>query len=334
MNMKEDEIFQIAFENLHNNIGIIAYWKKGNEKELDGQITINVEGHLLTFNAIIKRELRNHQLSKVFDQAKQYHPLIVIANHIFPKIKEAFRERHITYLETNGNIYLHHKQTTIWIDTNKHIQVEKVKGNRAFTKTGLKVIFHFLLNEHFINQTYRKISSQTKVGLGNINYVMKGLKEMGFLVKLDKENYKLINKKELLEKWIDGYDEKLKPAIKIGTFRFLKQDNFQNWRWIELSSGKSWWGSEPAGDLLTGYLRPEELTIYTTETRNELIKNYKLIPDEKGNVKVYKKFWQEDEDNGNFVPPLLVYSDLINADDKRCQETGRMVYKKFLQNNF
>ena len=104
--------------------------------------------------------------------------------------------------------------------------------------------------------------------------------------------------------------------------------------WIELSSGKSWWGSEPAGDLLTGYLRPEELTIYTTETRNELIKNYKLIPDEKGNVKVYKKFWQEDEDNGNFVPPLLVYSDLINSDDSRCQETGVMVYKKFLQNNF
>ena len=56
--------------------------------------------------------------------------------------------------------------------------------------------------------------------------------------------------------------------------------------------------------------------------------------DEKGNVIVYKKFWQNEEENDNFVPPLLVYADLINSDDSRCQETGVMVYKKFLQNNF
>jgi hypothetical protein len=74
--------------------------------------------------------------------------------------------------------------------------------------------------------------------------------------------------------------------------------------------------------------------IYTNETRNELMKNYRLIPDEKGNVIVYKKFWQNEEENDNFVPPLLVYADLINSDDSRCQETGVMVYKKFLQNNF
>lgn len=120
----------------------------------------------------------------------------------------------------------------------------------------------------------------------------------------------------------------------IGTYRFLKETEFNNWRWIELNNGKTWWGGEPAGDLLTGYLRPAELTLYTNETRNELMKNYRLIPDEKGNVIVYKKFWQNEEENDNFVPPLLVYADLINSDDSRCQETGVMVYKKFLQNNF
>jgi len=331
--MREDEIVQIAIENLQNNSGIIVNWVKGNESGIDGQVTLIVEEKNLNFYAEIKQELRNHQLPQIFNQAVQYYPLMVIANHIFPKIKEDLRQRQIAYLEANGNIYVHHNNTTIWIDTKKTIKNEKGTDNRAFTKTGLKVIFHFLINENIVNQTYREIASQTNVGLGNINYVINGLKELGFLIKLDKDNYKLMNKRELLNKWIDAYDERLKPSIKVGTFRFLKQEDFTNWKMIPLRNGRTWWGGEPAGDLLTGYLRPAELTIYTTEQRNELIKNYRLIPDELGNVKVYKKFWQYDEVNDNIVPPLLVYADLINANDKRCHETAIKIYEQLIQPN-
>lgn len=307
--MKEDEIIQLAIENLQKNSGIIANWLEENNSKGDGQVTIKIEEQILRFTAEIKQELRNYQLPQIFDQAKQSDHFIVIANHIFPKIKEDFRKRKIAYLEANGNIYLHHYNTTIWIDTKKPIQNEKVKDNRAFTKTGLKVIFHFLLNENLINQTYREIASQTNVGLGNINYIFNGLKEMGFLIKIDKDNYRLINKKELLNKWIDAYSERLQPSIKVGTFRFYKHEDFTNWKTIALKNGKTWWGGEPAGDLLTGYLRPAELTLYTNEQRNDIIKNYRLIPDEQGNVKVYKKFWQYDEVNDNIVPPILVYTD-------------------------
>lgn len=331
--MKEDEIIQIAIENLQNNVGITADWKKLDEREFDGRITIKVEDQVLNFNAEIKQELRNHQLPQIFDQANNFHPLMVIAKHIFPKIKEEFRHRQIAYLETNGNIFLHQNSITIWIDTKKPIQLAKEKGNRAFTKTGLKVLFYFLLNENFINQPYREIARETNVGLGNINNIMNGLKEMGFLLKQDKDQNRLINKKELLTKWIDAYDERLKPAISIGTYRFLNEDDFFNWRKLKLTNGKTWWGGEPAGDLLTNYLRPEELTIYTNEARNELIRNYRLIPDEKGNVRVYRKFWQFDEENNNIVPPLLVFADLINKDDKRCHETALKIYEQFIEQN-
>lgn len=331
--MKEDEIIQIAIENLQKNVGIIANWRKFDENELDGQMTIQIEGQILNFNAEIKQELRNHQLPQVFDQANNFHPLLVIANHLFPKIKEELRQRHIAYLEANGNIFLHMNNITIWIDAKKPIQFKNGKLNRAFTKTGLKVLFYFLLNENFINQPYREIAREANVGLGNINNVMNGLKEMGFLIKQEKDYNRLVKKKELLDKWIVAYDERLKPTISMGTYRFLKEDDFVNWRKLKLTNGKTFWGGEPAGDLLTEHLRPAELTIYTYEARNELIKNYRLIPDEKGNVRVYKKFWQYDEVNYNLVPPLLVYADLINDNDKRCHETAIMIYEQFIQQN-
>lgn len=329
--MTEHEIIDIALENLQKNAGITGRWEENGPRGLDGLLDIVVENQNIRLNIEIKSELRNHQLPAIMEQAAQYGNLMVVANNIFPKIKEELRKNKIAYLETNGNIWLQKNGILLWVDTQKPVNEIKNKGNRAFTKTGLKVVLHFLLQEQDINLPYRDIAAITGVGLGNVNYIMTGLKEMGFLVKMDKKQYKLINKKELLEKWMTAYAERLQPALKIGTFRFLKDEDFLNWKSLRLQNNKTWWGGEPAGDLLTNYLRPAILTLYTTETRNDLIKNYRLIPDEKGNVKVYKKCWYYDEVNEIIAPPLLVYADLMNVGDRRCMETAQKVYDELLQ---
>src|ERR1035437_6918498 len=104
--MKENEIAHIALENLQKNVGITGRWRDFGPKELDGQVEIIYENQTITFNAEIKQELRNHQLPQIFALANLFKPLIVIAQRIFPKIKEELRGKHIAYLEVNGNIYL------------------------------------------------------------------------------------------------------------------------------------------------------------------------------------------------------------------------------------
>ena len=66
------------------------------------------------------------------------------------------------------------------------MEQEKEKVNRAFTKTGLKVIFHFLLNEEIVNYSYREIARLAEIGLGNVSNVMNGLKQDGYLLKMNK----------------------------------------------------------------------------------------------------------------------------------------------------
>jgi hypothetical protein len=329
--MGKDNIINTAIENLNKNAGVVAHWDDLPGKKIDGKLTVQLGKQTIKLYADVKQELRQHQVPMLEKIAAEHKPFMIVAKHIFPKIKEELRQKNIAYLEANGNIWLQQKGAMLWLEGQKPIAAERGKGNRAFTKTGLIVVFQFLLNEQFVNKPYREIAGQTKVGLGNINYVMNGLKEMGFLIKVNKNEYKLTNKKELLDKWMVVYAERLKPALKIGTFRFLKEEDFTNWKKLPLLKNKTWWGCEPAGDILTNYLRPEELTIYTTETRNDLIKNYKLIPDEKGNVKAYKKFWQQDEANDKIVPPLLVYTDLINTNDRRCMQTAQKIYDEYLQ---
>ncbi|MBS1632614.1 MAG: hypothetical protein JST10_08580, partial [Bacteroidetes bacterium] len=218
MNNREYKIIDIALENLQKNAGITGDWEEYGQKELDGQIKLVIENQPLKFNAEIKQELRNHQLPRIIDQAQRIGPLMVVANRIFPKIKEELRHNHIAYLEANGNIYLKQGGIMLWLDGQKPVQTITEKGNRAFTKTGLKVLYHFLLDEQLVQLRYREIANITDVALGNLNYIMNGLKKLNFLIEVRDQTFRLNNKKELLQKWMVAYEERLKPALLLGTF--------------------------------------------------------------------------------------------------------------------
>lgn len=328
-------IIQKALEHLENNTGILASWNDTGPEELDGIITFEYNGFKYTAYVEAKKEVRNHQLPQLLRLKDQYYPLLVIADYIFPKIKEELRSEGIGYLETNGNVFFSQDNILLWLDGQKRILSDKAKSGRAFAKTGIKLVFNFLREETLINLTYREIANKTGIGFGNINFIMTDLKNQGFILKADKDTYKLTRKKELLNKWMEAYGIKLKPSLLIGKFRFLKNEDFFNWRSLPLKDKETRWGGEPAGDLLTNYLKPAELTLYTTEKRSELISHYRLVPDNNGNVIIYQKFWLDNDGyNDNFVPPLLIYVDLVNTGDRRCLETAKKIYDDCLQNKF
>ena|ERR1043166_3489454 len=58
---------------------------------------------------------------------------------------------------------------------------------------------------------------------------------------------------------------------------------------------------------------------------------YRLVPDQNGNVQVYKKFWKRDEANYDLVPPELIYADLLNTGDPRNIETAQKISDKLLK---
>lgn len=332
--MTNETIIQTALDNLQRYAHIRGKWVDYGAGKTGGRATLFVNNKKLMLQTEIKKEVRNLQIPEIERKAEEYPGFLLVAERIYPKLKEELRRKNIAYLEINGNIYLNKQNIYIWIEVNKPVIAPKKIGNKAFTRTGLKVIFQFFLDNTLINQPYRTIAEKTGIALGNVNNIMNALKEEGFLLKLDRKKYKMINKKELLAKWMTAFADKLQPALQVGTFRFLKKEDFTGWERLPLHKGKTWWGGEPAGDILTRYLHPGELTLYTDETRNELIRHYRLIPDEKGNVRAFKKFWQLEDEGSNIVPPLLAYVDLMNTNDRRCRETAEKLYEQYLQNEF
>lgn len=331
--MNEIDILNNAIHNLEKNVPIDWDWKTidhNKDKGVDGELSIIVNNQQKIFFVEIKKDVKNHQLFNILNYKNKFTNFLLVAEKLYPKVKKELRENRVNYLEGNGNVYINKDNLFLYIDTNEVTKTQKEKGNRAFTKTGLKVIFHFLLKPKLINQTQREIAEITNVALGNITLIINGLLETNLIVRLNKNEYVINNYEELLNKWITEFEQTLKPTLFKQRFRFQNKD--KDWRTVPLNTDKTVWGGEPAGDIITNHLRPEKFTLYTKETTKDLILNYKLFPDDDGEITVYDMFWNNDH-NTNTAPNELVYTDLMITDDKRCIETAKLIFNEYIEPN-
>ena len=141
---------------------------------------------------------------------------------------------------------------------------------------------------------------------------------------------------DLLERWFVGYRETLRPTLLIGTYAFNKVKNTQNdWRKMDIKKADCLWGGEPAADLLTNYLRPQRFQLYTNQHKMQVMRTLHILPDAKGEIELYQQFWDKQHylDFDNCVPPILVYTDLLLADDPRCAEAAQLIYGQYLKEN-
>ncbi len=318
----EKNIIQLALDNLNKATGIQAIWERNDT--LDGYLHFTLNQSKYKFVVEVKREIRNHQIPEIERCFHTHDNFLLVAQRIYRKAKDHFRERKIPYLEANGNIFIEKEGVFLFVDTNKPLDIRKTKGNRAYTKTGLKVLFYLLQYKDAINLTQRELAEETEVALGNIPQIIEGLKETGFLLPLDGKNFIWEKRKELLDKWVGDYATTLRPTLNRVYYALPG-----NWKDITFDHTKTLWGGEAAADILTNFLRPEKFIIYTREDRVDLIKKYGLRPDENGEVEVLDLFWKQI--NGRTVPPILVYADLMREGGKRNIETAKIIYDEFIK---
>lgn len=314
---------------------------KPDSKSLEGTLLLTINDQDITVRAKV-----SHHLNPVHPggQEPDKHPTLLIAYRLPDSQKELLRQLHQPYLEANGNFYFRDDNHLLFIDGQPPLKAPKATTqNRAFAKTGLKVVFNLLLHPEWLALPYRQLAEKTGTGIGNLTNILNGLKEAGFLLQAGKGDLRFRNQQNLLQQWMEAYDRKLKPALALGSYRFLDNAARQQWRNLPLNPPHTVWGGEPAGDLLTNYLKPQLLTLYTTEKPTDLVRRFRMIPDPKGPVRLFEKFWTDPEPAvqpgpndqpdpaPQTAPPILVYADLLNTHDPRCRETAQLVYGKYIQ---
>lgn len=179
------------------------------------------------------------------------------------------------------------------------------------------LIYYLLQEKQNADKTIRRLAEETGLSLGSVHAAVKKLQDQGFLIEND--GLTLLRKRStLIERWAKAYPQ-FKTTYHIARFTFLNQSVRDQWKNIALPVTLSW-GGEPAANLLDGYIQPAQWDIYTADNANALIATGRMIPSAQGEIFVYKRFWQTDG-----TPLMVVYADLLAADDDRCREAAERI---------
>lgn len=246
-------------------------------------------------------------------------PLIVAARHFVPELLDNFSKDGINVVESNGNCNICANPLFIHISGQKTVQPQEAKG-KAFNEAGLKLIFYFLLDESNIGKPYRKISEDTGLSLGTIKNVIEELGRNRFVITIGKGRF-LKNKMELLDVWQTYYNQALKPKLMLKEMEFADAESRRNWEHIDLPDGMCW-GGEGGAYLIDGYLVPELFDVYTEVPSAKLLMTKKVRFQDKGRIRLYRKFWKESV-NEKVAPKILVYADLMGSGNSRCIEAAQ-----------
>lgn len=323
-----------AIEKLPAEMGEVAKRAANGPEEkegIDAHLCFSFQGgQRIERHAVIKKEIRKHQVVRLQQVQKAFGPVLLVAERLFPNIKVALNEAGIDWIDMSGNIRLKEKKTFIWIDRHTS-KPSPNKQKRAFTKTGLKVVFLFLHDESWLNRSYREIAAAADVALGNITAVINGLKEHDFIMAKSKTVMQLKNRDKLLDQWITAFADELKPRITKGRYRFLNKEIEQRWKELD-TDPDTLWGGEPAADLLTHNLKPSHYILYSRKNRGALMKDFRLVPHDEGNVEVREPYWTVvDCPHPKTAPLLTVYTDLMETGAPRNMNTARLLYEKTVE---
>jgi hypothetical protein len=282
-----------------------------------------------------KTQVRPLNVGQIERQLETYYPHenhMVIANYITPKAKELLKEKNIAYLDKGGNIFLRLKNYMLQREGLQNKSEPEEHGYRAFTKTGTLVVFQLLLNPELINAPQRKLADIAGVSLGTIPKVLKELVRDKYAVRLTERTYELINKEQLLERWVDAFAARLLPSLYIKTFTPRNMSVREYFQKATMHSDTVW-GGEAAAALITNYLHPEQYTIYTELTGGELMRVYELLPSNEGEITVYQKFWKSDSFEKPYAHPIIAYAELIGSGDSRNLEVAEQLLNEHIRPN-
>lgn len=278
--------------------------------------------------------MRDLAAELIFRKWLQYpERYVVVLPQVTADRADKLRQDGIQFIDTAGNGYLNQPPLYLFIKGNKTQNVIKAPVTpRAFKQTGLRVLYALLCNPGLENEPYRTIADKTKVALGMVNWVVRDLQELGFLLETGKgrnRQLRLLQKEQLLKRWVTAYAEQLRPKLVLG--RYQGAEGW--WQQAVLNPDEALWGGEVAAAKLTDYLKPQMFTIYVDrDNPTAVLLPNRLKKDPQGEVELVARFWQPETilPNRDMVHPLLVYADLMATGNQRNIETARMIYDQHL----
>ncbi|MCW9682619.1 type IV toxin-antitoxin system AbiEi family antitoxin [Dolichospermum planctonicum UHCC 0167] len=262
---------------------------------------------------------------------------LLITNALSDAVMDSLLENNIEFIDTTGNIYLNNSSLYILVRSS----LTQRKKSKITTST-LKVAYALLQDPSILQYpTLEVISNVAGVDYQTVKRSLETLYQLNYLQRQRNGIYRIENYTKLLERWEMGYIENLRPQLLIGTFSHRENINIDfnyiSEQILEIAQNQEIIiGGELGAAILTGYLKPINMTIHIPEEYNyrTITTMLRLKPDPKGNIIILKQFGNKNQTK-YYLPepvadPLLIHAELCLYPDERLKETAKRLYEKYI----
>jgi hypothetical protein len=298
----------------------------------------------------VKSHLRPQTVRHLRIQANTYRKqggksrgLLLLADYVNTSLGHQLKEAGINFIDTAGNLFLRQEPGLhLYVEGKKPRNSVKERPTRLFQPSGLTLLFGLLVAPESVNWSYRELARANGVALGTVDWIMRDLREQGYVEPVGKDRLQLTRKNQLLDRWVDGYATRLRPKILVGEFVDPTSDlegvvkAFEAYA-VEQHMHWALTGGFGAFELLHHY-RGQILSIFVEKWMPETaLAALHVLPHKGGDVKILRTFSPGvfkslDGQTGYPVAhPLLVYAELLYHDGDRELETARQLYTTFLE---
>ncbi len=257
---------------------------------------------------------------------------LLFADFVNPVMAEKLRRRSISFVDCAGNLSIKDftckdKKLNLYVKGKKlsRLRSKRVRG-RAFNAAGLKLIFAIFNRPQFLRASYRDISNKVNIALGSVGPVIDDLYASGYI--MDDGERRLVNKKRLFERWVDGYLEKLRPKQILACYTC---DDENWWKTANPIDFQGLWGGEVIIAKSTPFMMPETISLYfSSDTRHKsFAEHYGLRRDDEGEICIYKSFWSPSyvaDENVEGLSPMILYADIVDSINPGNWEVAKTFY--------
>jgi hypothetical protein len=260
-------------------------------------------------------------------------PLILFAPYVSPEMGAQLTSHRINFVDRAGNCHLDLGGRYVG-----HVEGRKLRrpsgapgGMRA---PGFRLIFALLVEPDLLNAPSREMARASGVSLGTASNVLRRLEHERTVVRTKSKRH-IVRRDDLVERWIAGYAETLRPQLFAGRFQTPDKDPPSLEERVAgiLGQEASWaWGGAAAAYRLTKHYRSDETVLHAQTASGDLPKRLKALPQREGRLILLGvpgplAFRGKAP---HTVHPLLIYTELVLTGSDRAREAAAELRERFL----
>ena len=266
-------------------------------------------------------------------RAKLPMPLILFAPYVSREMGTALVSHGINFVDRGGNCHVNLGGSYV-----AHVEGRKLRqtpGARSGVRgPGFRLMFALLVDPGLINAPVRELARVSGVSVGTASTVLRRLEQDGVLVRTRTKRH-LVRPKDLVERWIAGYSETLRPQLFLGRFRTPDRDPHSLEVRIAEILGRdgAWaWGGAAGAFRLTKHYRSDETILHVRAAASDLPKRLRALPHSAGPLTVlgvpgplaFRGVAP------HTVHPVLIYAELVLTGSDRATEAASEIRERFL----